>query len=175
MAFKSPMAPKNICIKFALTTVESNWNNNFVINVRQSAQTGHKSRQCSTKMPHNVAALPFSHLPSPHPSSGCCPPANANWKRAYRRASEGWPEPGDPNLNSWTTSRSSRTLGSLAELHFNAITATLQLFNAFNYICWLALNVFIINRINIDIGTGSAARAPLPPAPNTAAGPNSCG
>jgi len=35
-------------------------------------------------------------------------------------------------------------------LHFSAITRPLQLFNAFNYICWLALNVFIINRINID-------------------------
>lgn len=43
-------------------------------------------------------------------------------------------------------------------MHFSAITRPLQLFNAFNYICWPALNVFIINRINIDTGA-----PPLPP------------
>lgn len=59
MAFKSrKRQPKNICIKFALTTVESNWNNNFVINVRQSSSS------------------------APLPST-----CDANWKRAYRRAS----------------------------------------------------------------------------------------
>lgn len=177
MAFKSPMAPKNICIKFALTTVESNWNNNFVINVRQSQPASWSAGQpCATNPSNRPRPLPTQA--TNNSSSSWRPPANVNWKRAYRRASAGWPEPEPepepgPGPGPELEPRAEQPEPGLqcgyrlAELHLNAISRTLQLFNAFNYICWLALNVFIINRINIDIGPGSVdPKFELNPNPN---------
>lgn len=81
-----------------------------------------------------------------------------------------------PSISSVVHDQEQDPLSGCSWLHFQCeLRRTLQLFNAFNYICWLALNVFIINRINIDTGAanrhqaaGKPRSSPIPnPSPTT--------